>query len=49
MFLDNLFTLWKFVQALKERGIVVTETIRKSIVTTCNNDSYTYNVDTDNP
>ena len=30
MFLDNLFTSWKSVQALKERGIAVTGTVRKS-------------------
>ena len=30
MSLDNLFTLWKSVQALKEMGIAVTETVRKS-------------------
>ena len=30
MFLDNLFISWKSVQALKERGIAVTETVRKS-------------------
>ena len=30
MLLDNLFTLWKSVQALKERGIAVTETVQKS-------------------
>ena len=30
MFTDNLFTSWKSVQALKERGIAVTETVRKS-------------------
>ena len=27
LFLDNLFTSWKSVQALKERGIAVTETV----------------------
>ena len=31
MFLDNLFTSWKSVQTLKERGITVTETVRKSV------------------
>ena len=30
MFLDNLFTLWKSVQALKEQGIAVIGTVRKS-------------------
>jgi hypothetical protein len=30
LFLDNLFTSWKSVQALKERGIAVTSTVRKS-------------------
>ena len=30
MFLENLFTLWKSVQALEERGITVTGTVRKS-------------------
>ena len=31
MFLDNLFTLWKSVQALKEREIVVIKTVRKLV------------------
>ena len=31
MFLDNLFTSWKFVQALKEMRIAVTGTVRKSV------------------
>ena len=31
MLLDNLFTSWKSVQALKEREIAVTETVRKSV------------------
>ena len=31
MFLNNLFTSWKSIQVLKERGIVVTETVRKSV------------------
>ena len=30
MFTDNLFTSWKSVQTLKERGITVTGTVRKS-------------------
>ncbi len=28
-YLDNLFVCWKSAQALKERGIAVTETVRK--------------------
>ena len=32
MFLDNLFTLWKSLQTLKEREIAVTETVRKQVV-----------------
>ena len=32
MFTDNLFTSWKFVQALKEREIAVTETVRKLVI-----------------
>ncbi len=28
-YLDNLFVYWKSAQALKERGIVVTKTVRK--------------------
>ncbi len=28
-YLNNLFVCWKSAQALKERGIVVTETVRK--------------------
>ncbi len=28
-YLDNLFDCWKSAQALKERGIAVTETVRK--------------------
>ena len=30
MFLNNLFTSWKSVQVLKEMGIAVIETVRKS-------------------
>ena len=30
MSLNNLFTSWKSVQVLKEMGITVTETVRKS-------------------
>jgi hypothetical protein len=29
LFLDNLFVYWKSAIALKERGIAVTETVRK--------------------
>ena len=32
MSLDNLFVSWKSVQALKEMGIAVIETVRKSVV-----------------
>jgi len=28
-YLNNLFVYWKSAQALKERGIAVTETVRK--------------------
>ena len=31
MLLDNLFTSWKSVQVLKECGIAVIKTVRKSI------------------
>ncbi len=30
-YLDNLFIYWKSAQALKERGIAVTETVRKGV------------------
>ncbi len=30
-YLDNLFVYWKSAQALKERGIAVTETVRKGV------------------
>ena len=32
MSLDNLFVSWKSVQVLKEMGITITETVRKSVV-----------------
>ena len=31
MFLNNLFTSWKSIQALKERGITVTRTVWKQV------------------
>ena len=31
MFIDNLFTSWKYVQALKEREITIVKTVRKSV------------------
>jgi len=31
-YLDNLFVCWKSAQALKERGIAVTKTVRKGAI-----------------